>query len=410
MLSHEENDLLTHVGAGTPMGTLLRRYWMPACLSEELPEPDCDPIRVRLLSEDLVAFRDSAGRVGVLAEYCPHRRASLFFGRNEESGLRCLYHGWKMDVDGRVLDTPCEPADSTLKDRVRQLAYPTHEQGEVVWAYLGPPEQRPKFPDWEWTLLAPEHRSIAKVRQECNYLQAIEGAVDSAHADVLHSGHAIMGTWENDEWHRPSHDSAPQIEAEDTPYGFRYAALRKHLEEPDLRYLRMTLFVMPFHCFIAGGQVHLFVPIDDNHSWNYNVFRSPDKPIDRAQHLESRRQVMGVDLYADRRKIRSLENNFLQDRAAMRARESFSGIAGSGPNQDMAVLESMGPVADRSGEHLGASDVAVIRLRRLLLNTLSRFEEGEEPPALDPAFDYSKLLGVQAVVRADAPWQAALAH
>src|SRR4051812_20597139 len=179
MLSKEENELLTQVGSGTAMGNMMRRYWIPACTSAEVPEPDCDPIRVRLLGENLVAFRDSQGRVGILDEQCPHRGVSLFLGRNEEGGLRCIYHGWKMNVNGRVLDMPCEPRGSTLKDRMLATAYPVHEQGGLVWVYMGPRDQQPRFPDFEWTSCPVECVSIGKAREDCNYLQAVEGTVDS---------------------------------------------------------------------------------------------------------------------------------------------------------------------------------------------------------------------------------------
>src|SRR5581483_4182173 len=164
----EDNELLTRVGPGTPMGAMMRRYWIPAFLSEDLPEPDCDPIRIRLLGEDMVAFRDTNGRVGMMLERCPHRGASLWLGRNEDGGLRCIYHGWKIDVEGRILEMPCESVDSTFKDRVRQVAYPTHEQGDMVWVYMGPPDHKPAFPNFEWTLVPSSNRSIAKVREECN--------------------------------------------------------------------------------------------------------------------------------------------------------------------------------------------------------------------------------------------------
>src|SRR5438876_10193039 len=186
MLRHEENELLTRVGRGTPMGEMIRRFWVPACLSEELPEPDCDPIRIRLLGEDLIAFRDTDGRAGVMQERCPHRGASLFFGRNEEGGLRCLYHGWKVDVTGKVLDTPCEPAESMMKQMVRHAAYPVIERGDVVWAYLGPLEKQPAFPDYWWTQVPANQRAVGKVDYQCNYLQGLEGVTDGSHSGVLH--------------------------------------------------------------------------------------------------------------------------------------------------------------------------------------------------------------------------------
>src|SRR2546428_3078128 len=192
VLSPEENNLLTRVGQGTPMGEMIRRFWVPACLSEELPEPDCDPIRVRLLGEDLIAFRDTEGRAGVMQERCPHRGASLFFGRNEEGGIRCLYHGWKVDVDGKVLDTPCEPAESMIKHHVVHAAYPVVERGDVVWAYLGPKEKQPPFPNYWWTNVPASQRVVGKIDYACNYLQTVEGTVSDGHNAALHAGFTLM--------------------------------------------------------------------------------------------------------------------------------------------------------------------------------------------------------------------------
>src|SRR5579885_1952307 len=175
MLSQEENELITRVGPGTPMGAALRRYWLPALLVEELPAPDCPPVRVRLLGEDLVAFRDSMGQLGLLGAHCPHRGASLFFGRNEECGLRCVYHGWKFDVAGACVDMPSEPEESTFKERVRATAYPCVERGGVVWTYMGPPALQPPLPELEWALLPEPQRYASKRLQECNWLQAMEG-------------------------------------------------------------------------------------------------------------------------------------------------------------------------------------------------------------------------------------------
>ena len=179
MLSREENEILTRVGASTPMGELMRRYWIPALLSEEIPAPDCPPVRVRLLGEDLVAFRDSHGRIGLLGEHCAHRGTSLFFGRNEECGLRCVYHGWKYDVDGNVLDTPAEPAASDFKKKLRHVAYPCKEVARMIFTYMGPAEKQPLIPGYEWFTLAEEQVCPVKSYLECNYLQGIEGDFDA---------------------------------------------------------------------------------------------------------------------------------------------------------------------------------------------------------------------------------------
>src|SRR2546421_3442729 len=187
MLSKEDNELLTRTGPGTPMGELFRRFWLPALLPSELPTPDCDPIRFRILGEDLIAWRDSNGQPGFVANNCPHRGASLFFGRNEENGLRCVYHGWKFAVDGTCVDMPNEPAESDFRGKVRAVAYPTVERGDVVWAYLGPTEYTPDLPELEWTRVPASHRYVTKRIQFSNYLQNVEGEVDSSHVSFLHS-------------------------------------------------------------------------------------------------------------------------------------------------------------------------------------------------------------------------------
>jgi phthalate 4,5-dioxygenase oxygenase subunit len=268
----------------------------------------------------------------------------------------------------------------------------------------------PEFPHFEWMLAEPQHRSIAKVRAECNYVQSLEGTLDYAHAMVLHSGWAIMGTWQYDEWHRPTRDTAPNHEFEDTPWGFRYAAISTHFEEPDKKkYIQAKSFVLPFHS-ILGSQIHLFVPMDDTHTWNYNIFFNRKEAIDHKEHLRRRHQVIGVDLNPDRTRVQTLANNFLQDRALMREKRSFSGILGSGPNQDMAVIESMHPIYDRTQEHLGHSDAAVVHWRRLFLNALDAFQQEDvDPPGTQPGTRFEELCGIDTVLPIDAPWQAAYA-
>jgi phthalate 4,5-dioxygenase len=419
VLTHEENELLTRVGPGTPMGAMLRRYWLPACLTEEIPEADGDPVRVRLLGEDLVAFRDTEGRVGLLKELCPHRGASLFYGRNEEGGVRCLYHGWKMDVAGNVVDMPCEPAGSDFKTKVRQVAYPTHEEGDIVWAYMGPPDKRPSFRSFEWSLLAKANRSVAKVHEVANWVQALEGGLDSSHVDILHLGRSIL---------RGEPYEGPQFDVADTAYGLEYAATRRFSGQSLLidiqtdqlpqasgewnpehyKYVRLTRWVAPFFCFIPAlvseRLTTIFVPIDDEHTWYYNVFFDDRRPVDHQKMLAKRYVVVGPDLNPDYTKKRTRANNYWQDRAAMRAKRTYSGIDGN-PTQDMAMLESMGPIYDRSQEHLGVSDLAVIRLRRRLLDSLRAFLQGSDPIGLDPSFDYTTVRSHAKVVPTETPWQ-----
>src|SRR5713226_1054073 len=307
MLSKEENALLTRTGPGTPMGELMRRYWVPALLSEEIPDPDGPPVQVRVLGEELVAFRDSQGRVGLLDEHCSHRGTSLFYGRNEECGLRCIYHGWKYDVEGRVLDTPAEPAGSTFKDRLRHPAYPTHEAAGMVFAYLGPREHLPLFPNYQWAQIPQDHTYVTKSLLECNYLQGLEGECDSAHLSILHS------QFTGPAWMQPyQRDTAQAYETEDTDFGVRMVALRQ--AGPRQTYVRVSSFVVPIACWIPAlnKEIHFYTPADDTHAWRYDLGLT-DRPV---QPDDVRRaKAIGPDY----RRLRTPANHYLQDRAAQRA-------------------------------------------------------------------------------------------
>jgi phthalate 4,5-dioxygenase oxygenase subunit len=232
MLSAEENDLLCRVEGDAPMGQIMRRHWLPACLSEEVTDRDGAPVGVRLLGEDLVAFRDTDGRLGIVGAQCPHRRASLVLGRNEDCGLRCLYHGWKVDVAGNILEMPSEPADSRFKQKLKHKAYPVHEAAGLIWVFMGPAAELPAFdpPVFQPT---PEAKiSIAQIIVDCNWAQVLEGAIDSAHSSTLHSSDMVpaqvgASTATGDTWLRPSTDKAPTLHVQRTPFGFRYAAIRR---------------------------------------------------------------------------------------------------------------------------------------------------------------------------------------
>jgi len=410
MLSREDNALLTRVERGTPMGDTMRRYWMPALLSRELPEPDCPPVRVRLLGEDLIAFRDTQNRVGLLDEYCPHRRASLYFGRNEECGLRCVYHGWKFDLDGRCVDMMNEPSELQFKDKVATVAYPTLEVGGVIWAYMGPPERKAAPPDFAWTRVPATHITVSKVIQETNWLQGLEGGIDTSHAPILHR---LLTTNTSRPGFKPDNPfvrgKAPTLALDVTDYGYRYAGIRP-LNETSI-HVRTYHFIMPFHQIrpsrsesgvplVAG---HMWVPIDDEHTMVYNwEYSTTDAPLTDEDRLERRlgNGPLDVDQTTFRAK-RNRGNNYLLDRQVQKT-ESFTGIDGINA-QDRAIQESMGPVVDRSREHLGPADRAVIQARRLLLEAVRTVTDGGVPRGIEPT--YAKLVAAEAVVPRDADWR-----
>lgn len=388
MLTREENETLTRIGPGTAMGEVFRRYWLPAMLSEELPAVDGPPVRVRLLGEDLVAFRATDGRIGLLHESCPHRCASLALALNAESGLRCIYHGYKFDVDGRCTETPTEPPNSNFGAKIRARAYPTREAGGVIWAYLGPVDRQPPFPEFEWLGLPPGHAQAYKVYEECNYAQATEGAVDSAHAGVLHrrspwGGEALPGLGE---------DLSPELEVEYTQYGLRYSALRKVNGGNDTL-ARITAVVLPSWAFIPPNGAppranrrlaNAFIPRDDESTWHFQFFYDRSEPVDTAfRQIEG-----GIELDADYKKLSNRANWYRQDRERT---PNFSGISGI-LVQDHAVGETQGRILDRSREHLGTSDVAIIAWRRLMLRTAKLLAEtGEAPPGVHAAIPFGAV-------------------
>jgi phthalate 4,5-dioxygenase len=376
-MTPEENDLLCRVEGDAPMGQIMRRHWIAACLSEEVAEPDGTPLRVRLLGEKLIVFRDSKGRLGVLDEYCAHRRASLVFARNEECGLRCLYHGWKFDVDGNVVDMASEPPGTKVPERVKQKAYPVCEAGGFVWTYLGPREEMPEFEPPAFAPMPGVRVSATKVRVECNWAQIMEGQIDSAHSSTLHSSDMVPAQVDGAKatdvnWLRPSTDKAPRFQIERTSYGFRYAALRRPIKnEATHEYVRITVYVAPFTALIPPNNVHnvatLLTPEDDTTTMFYFIaWNGDDKPgIDADSWRKFNVLQWDADVDANFDGVRNADNLYKQDRALMKG-GNFTGIAGI-PNQDIAMWEGMGPITDRSQEKLGASDIAVAAFRRLMV-------------------------------------------
>jgi phthalate 4,5-dioxygenase oxygenase subunit len=406
MLSAQDNETLVRTGAGTPMGELIRRYWIPALLSSEIPDPDGPPARVRLLGEDLVAFRDTNGRVGLLEEHCPHRRASLALGVNDRGGLRCLYHGWKFAVDGRCLEIPTEPPDTRKTEPPCAVAYSTREAGGMVWAYMGPKALEPPFPDFEWLGMEPTHSVPFKIMADCNYAQLTEGTIDSAHAGVLHREQP----WDAPAKYDHERDLAPKIEFEHTPYGLRYAGVRKHRDGGT--HIRVTQVVLPFMTLIpppgAGPfknrrMANVFVPRDDESTWHIQWFFDTTQPID----VEHRIDEGGYWTDPQFRKTLNFGNWYGQDREWMKT-GMMSGIKGI-VTQDHAVSETQGRILDRTKEHLGASDVAVTAWRRQIIRAARALAESGEPPrALSGGFAWSEIKAVTTVCPAEQTWREAV--
>ena len=407
MLSVKDNETLTRVGPGTPMGDLMRRYWQPILLSREVAEPDGDPIRVRILGEDLVAFRDTSGRVGLISEWCPHRLTSMFLGRNEEDGLRCVYHGWKFDVNGTCTDMPNEPEEFDFKHKVKMVAYPTVELGDVIWVYMGPKELQPPLPKFEFTQQPESHRFTSKVIEECNWLQSLEGGIDSVHSSYLHRKFGKGGGYGLDGLR--AQGMASKLEVEPTDYGYVYSSTRP-LPNGEENYVRTYHWVMP-HVQIRAQQLntdgswfnfnvhgHHWVPIDDHETMVWNWGYSLEKPLTQEQKEESRIGNGPADVDQKTfRSIRNSRNDWLIDREVQRT-DTFTGIEGINA-QDRAVQEAMGPVVNRSQEHLGQTDRAVIQARKMLLQAIRTIQDGGTPPAADES--YYGIRAIEEVLPAD---------
>lgn len=400
-MTPEQNALLTRVGPGTRMGEVLRRYWLPLMDSAELGPPDGAPQRVRLLGENLVAFRDSQGRPGLLAEGCPHRGASLYFGRNEEGGLRCVYHGWKFGVEGACLDMPTEPAQSPLARTLRATAHACLERNGIVWAYLGPTANLPPLPDLGWGRVSPEHRGALKYQRECNWVQALEGDLDTAHLGWLHARFAGEGRREV-HFHDgdrlrdvATRDTRPVLHVADTPAGVVIGARRDH--GPNQHYWRITHFLMPIFTSVPAigeqRRAKAWVPIDDERTMVWEPNWNPSAPLSEEERIGEKGRVPDSGMRPDDasgfgrgRFVANRDNDYLIDRTRQRS-SNFTGLEESPPLQDAAIEESMGRIADRSREHLGSTDAGILRVRARLLDAANRLhEQGTLPPGvLDPS-------------------------
>ena len=410
MLSAQENDTLTLVGTGTPMGNLIRRYWVPVGMSWEV-EPDGSPQRVQLLGEKLVAFRDTSGRVGLIAEHCPHRGASLWFGRNEQGGLRCVYHGWKYDVSGQCVDQMNEPADVDFSHKVRATSYPVVEMGGLMWTFMGAPDQQPPLPKFAWTQVPTQHRHVNKTYEECNWLQAMEGGLDTSHVPILHGKLTDDTDLPGVSPSTPlARGKAPHLEVDETDYGYAYYGVREL--ENDQLHVRAYHFVMPFtqirpEPFTAVGLVagHIWVPMDDHHCMVFNWEYAPAGEGMEDPYAVARINGSGLDDQTpDARKIRNLDNDYLIDRDAQK-KYTFTGIFGVNV-QDHAVQEGMGPIVDRSKEHLGPADKAIIVMRRQLFDAVRTVEDGGDPAGTGDS--YYRVAAVDRVISASSDFREAL--
>jgi phenylpropionate dioxygenase-like ring-hydroxylating dioxygenase large terminal subunit len=421
MLSKEDNAVMCQVGPGTPMGNLVREFWIPALISSELPSPDCAPLRLRLLGEDLIAFRTTSDAVGIIANACPHRGASLFFGRNEEDGLRCVYHGWKFDVTGACVDMPSEPAESNFKAKVRAHAYPTRERGGVVWVYMGPRagDELPGLPDIETNMSPAGTNTVTKVLRECNFVQALEGDIDTSHISFLHrSLVADQFAATPDEFNKyVGGQSAPWYAVAETDYGTIYGAYRP--AEEDSYYWRIGQFVMPFYTMPGTGRLgyggrrgfRAWVPVDDNHTMFFSMSGPPGTGPTGVmpagvpgigRYLPDESDWLGKFRFAA-----NARNDYLIDRDDQKT-ASFTGIKGV-HLQDQAITESMGGIYTRDREHLGTSDSMIIRTRTRLIRAAKALRDEGVLPELVDRPEWYRIRSGGVVLQRTADWLQATA-
>ena len=391
MIKPEQNEILTRTNAGTPMGELFRRYWIPALLATELSERDGPPVRVKLMGEALIAFRDTAGKLGLINEFCAHRGVSLWFGRNEENGLRCSYHGWKYDVTGQCTDVPSEPAASGFCAKIKLKSYPLIERGGVLWTYMGPPATQPPLPEYEFATVRDPQRFVSKRMQECNYLQAMEGGIDSSHVSFLHrhtmTSDPLFKGAKGNQYNLS--DMRPEFEVVPSEGGLLIGARRN--AEDGKHYWRITQWLLPFFTIIPPRgdhpvHGHFWVPIDDEHCWAWSYDYHPLRDLTDGE-VAAMNDGQGVHVKyvpGTFRPLQNKDNDYLMDRVAQREGQSFSGIEGFSM-QDASVQESMGPIADRTQEHLVSTDNGIIMARQRLMKAAQALAKGILPAGREPA-------------------------
>lgn len=390
MLKKEQNELLTQTGPGTQMGDLFRRYWLPVLLAEELPEPGCAPVKVKLLSERLLAVRDMDGQLGLMDEFCAHRGVSLWFGRHEEGGIRCPYHGWKYRVDGQCVDVPSEPEQSALCNRIKLKAYPLVERGGIMWTYMGPPELQPPLPEFEFAMVPASQRFTSKRIQESNWLQALEGGIDSSHVSWLHrdslnSDPLFKGAAGNQ---YNLDDMRPVFEVVESDDGL-FIGVRRNAGADNF-YWRITPWIVPYFTMVPPRgdhpiHGHFWVPIDDENcwTWSFDYHAARDLSTDEVQAMKDGKGIHVKYIPGTFIPLQNKSNDYLIDRDAQRAGRTFSGVEGIGM-QDASLQESMGAIQDRTREHLTSTDNGIVMMRRRLMRVIREMQEGVAPPALQP--------------------------
>jgi len=382
MLTKEQNDLLTQTGPGTPCGKLLRSYWQPIAASEEMPIGG-NPLPIRIMSEDLVLFRDDQNRLGLIGQYCAHRGTDLSYGRVENGGLRCLYHGWLFDIHGKCIEQPAERSGGKFCEKIKHVGYPVQEKGGAIWAYMGEGEP-PLIPDFEFLIAAEPNRLTFRVIQTCNWLQGLESSTDPVHTTFLHRrppGTASERSGADVSALRG--DEPPEVSTEQTGYGTRIFAL--HNAPGGRKYLRVNNYVFPAGATPStsygesGYQGRLYVPIDDTTHVRFEFFYDA-KGLDKERLRKNRAANVGPDL----RHVRRPENRYLQDREALKRGESWGGMGLHFPSQDAFAIETQGPnrIQDRTKEHLGSSDIVITAVRRALFKALEQVQAGKEPPGV----------------------------
>ena len=411
MMTQEENDLLTQTDSGTPMGELMRRYWQPVALSEELP-PGGAPVPVRILGEDLVLFRDDKGRPGLLGIHCAHRGADLSYGRVEDGGLRCIYHGWLYDIGGRCIDQPWEPGGGEHRDQIRHTAYPCHEQADAIFAYMGPGEP-PLFPNYEFLTVRKDQMYNDKLFHEANWLQMNEGSFDIPHLNYLHYTYINEGISGNrgnvsipneNLCSRGAAAGLQTIEADLTEFGVRCYRIRRD-RGPDEYHLQVNEFILPNIIAFPGGigtyGINWHVPIDDTHHFKYTWVFDREKPVEKESGR--RRRTETTPGY---KSTLNKSNRYMQNRESMK-KEVYCGIGFNFDAHDLCVIEGAGPIQDRTKEQLASSDMPVVVARKVRIKAIRDLQEGREPRNVirDSKLNQFRLVSTSEVVSSAKTWR-----